>query len=100
MRWEYYDSGYRSDDVEASLYNGKHKILDVVSGRTEHYTIPEVSFISSFSISYHEESALAKKDILPTDSTDEVLRKRLIAGCKEIEKNYLKQVEEIRGIIG
>ena len=101
MRWEYYDNNLVSGSIVATLYASKYKtILDVYEGRTGHYTIPRVSFIRAFSISYHEESVLAEKDILPTDSTDEVLRKKLIAGCKEIEKNYLEQVEEIRAIIG
>lgn len=95
MRWEYYEKNANSGYKVATLYNSAGEvILDVYEDRSRHmhHTVPRVPFIRPCSVSFLTEARLIAKEIKDTDSVYEVLRKRLIAGCREIEKNYKKQI--------
>lgn len=96
--WKFFFDNIGGDRPVAIFLNDKKiPVLKVVETRDSHVSIPTFGFIESFSISYHDESQLSGE--LPTDSTDDVLKKRLIVGCNQIEENYKKQVNYLKSII-
>lgn len=96
--WTYYFDNMGRDCPVAIFRNSRNiVVLKVIETRDSHVSIPTVDFIKSFSISYYDESQLSGE--LPTDSTDDVLKKRLIVGCNQIEENYKKQVNYLKSII-
>ena len=99
--WKYYDKNIGTDRMVAEFYNDNGKaILIVYEGKHSHYTVPYYRFISEYKISYATEAELAAHTISWDDNIQEKLKKRLIAGCKEIEKDYQEQVKKIREVIG
>lgn len=96
--WNYYFNNIGEDRPVAIYYNEKNlKVLEVIETRDSHLSVPYFHFIKSFSVPYSDEVTLS--DELPTDSTDEILKKRLKAACKLIEENYKEQVGYIEFII-
>lgn len=97
--WKYYFENIGDDDKPVAIYYNEKNIpiLKVIETRNSHLSIPYVKFIESFSVLYYDEIKLSNES--KTDSVDEILNKRLIAGCKLIEKNYKEQIKHIAATI-
>lgn len=98
IKWEYFKENIMSERPVAILKNEYgFKLLEVYEARDGHYTISNYDFIKSFSISYSDESDNIQKAV--TDTTDDILFKRLQYGCAKIEENYDNQRYNILSVL-
>ena len=94
LKWEYVDENICTDRPVARLVKEDGTaVLYVMEDRAEQYTNPVSDLIKSFRISYATEKSISKEE--EKDGTNEVLKKRLVAGCEKIQENYEEQVKQL-----
>lgn len=99
MKWEYYNENMGRDIPVAKLCKDNGiTILHVFGGRDSYYTVPDSQIFKPASITCLEARKMNSQEESSKCSSD-VLFTGLKHACKFFEVDYLKQVENIPGMI-